>query len=35
MDKNMLDFEGIGELRERMLQYKNINHVEAPSMMDI
>lgn len=35
MDKNMLDFEGIAELRERMLQFKNLTLVEAPSMMDI
>lgn len=35
MDKNMLDFEGIAELREKMLQFKNINCIEAPSMLDI
>lgn len=35
MDKNMLDFEGIAELRESMLQYKNINSIEAPTLRDI
>lgn len=27
MDKNMLDFEGIAELRETMLQFQNINSI--------
>ena len=27
ISKNMLDFEGVADLREKMLQYRNINEI--------
>ena len=35
MGKNMLDFEGVSELREKMLQYRDINAIEAANITDI
>ena len=32
MSKNMLDFEGIAEIREKMLRFRNINEIEAPNL---
>lgn len=32
MSKNMLDFEGVAEQREKMLQYLNINFIEGSNL---
>ena len=31
----MLDFEGIAEIREKMLRFRNINEIEAPNLGEV